>query len=304
MPKKKIIIGARGSQLSLNQIEIVKRKLQTVLPATKIELKVITTTGDKNLNPVPLDSVGKGWFTKEIDEQLLRGEIDLAVHSLKDLPEELEKGLIISAIAERDDPADALLSQSNVPLEKLKKGAIVGTDSTRRGSQILHMRPDLVVRSLRGNVNTRVEKLDKGEYDAVILAVAGLKRLGLAGRITQYFDPTEFIPAPGQGALAVVSGEKNTELNEKLILINDQEARVGVEAERAFSDAIGGGCKMPVGAYAKCKDGILTIYGFVGSLDGKNIARDLVSGNSTEAASLGKELAQKLLKISKPWYSR
>lgn len=301
---KKITIGARGSRLSLIQTEIVKGKLLSIFPGIEISVKIIKTYGDKNLKPIPLDSVGKGWFTKEIDQELLNGEIDLAVHSLKDLPEELEKGLVISAIAEREDPADALLSKGNLSLEKLKSGAVVGTDSTRRGSQILFKRGDLIVKSLRGNVNTRVEKLDNGEYDAVVLAVAGLKRLGLEGKISEYFDPTEFIPAPGQGALAVVSNERNKDLNAKLALINDKEAAVEIEAERVFSNTVGGGCKMPVGAYARCRGEGLTIHAFIGSTDEKFQIRGSLSGKALEGRFLGKELAERLLKDSAPWYRR
>jgi hydroxymethylbilane synthase len=299
---KKIIIGARGSNLSLIQTEIVRKKLQKILPDTNIEIKIITTKGDKNMNPVPLDSVGKGWFTKEIDQALLDGSIDLAVHSLKDLPETLEDGLTISSIPEREDPSDALVSRENLSLEKLKSGAIIGTDSTRRGSQILHLRPDVIVTSLRGNVNTRLEKLNTQNYDAVILAVAGLKRLGLENKVTQYFYPKNFIPAPGQGALAIVSNENNTALNEKLKQINDAEAAIAVNAERVFSNTVGGGCKMPVGAYAVCQKEKLTIYAFVGSPDGKNIAKDSITGPKNQATELGKKLAKKLLEKSKPWY--
>jgi len=304
MTKNKIIIGARGSKLSLIQTEIVKQKLQRILPDTEIEIKVISTKGDKNMSPVPLDSIGKGWFTKEIDKELLDGEIDLAVHSLKDLPEVLEEGLIISAIADRDDPRDALVSKKNLSLEKLKKRAVIGTDSTRRSSQLLNIRGDLKIKSLRGSVIKRLEKLESGDYDAIVLAVAGLKRLGLEDRISEYFDATEFIPAPGQGALAVVSKKDNKELNGKLKKIEQADALAAVEAERAFSSSIGGGCKTPVGAYAICKKNKLTLYGFVGSLDGRNLVRNYVSGNPKMATELGVELADKLIKRSKGWYSK
>lgn len=187
---------------------------------------------------------------------------------------------------------------------ELKRGAVVGTDSTRRGSQILHLRPDLVVKSLRGNVNTRVEKLEKGEFDAVVLAVAGLKRLGLEGKITEYFNAKDFIPAPGQGALAVVSKKDNKELNKMLKLIDDESALLAVEAERVFSKEVGGGCKMPVGAYTVCEGDQMTVYGFVGSLDGEKIVKDFVTGSKLHAKELGKKLAQNLLKNSKPWFKR
>lgn len=299
---KKIIIGARGSQLSLIQTDIVKNKIEKVLPNSEIIVKIITTKGDKNLNPVPLDSIGKGWFTKEIDQQLLKGEIDLAVHSLKDLPEMLEEGLVISAIPEREDARESMVSKTGLFFEKLKSGAIIGTDSTRRAAQILHKRADLMVKSLRGNVNKRLEKLENEDYDAIFLAVAGLKRLGLEDRITQYFEVDDFIPSPGQGALAVVTTKANKSLNYYLDQLNDQSTVAAVKAERAFSDTVGGGCKMPVGAYAKCQKDSLIIYGFVGSLDGKNEAKASTTGQISEPEKLGKQLAGKILKLCQPWY--
>jgi hydroxymethylbilane synthase len=299
---KKITIGARGSKLSLIQTDIVKEKLQAVLPDTEIVVKVITTKGDKNMSPVPLDSVGKGWFTKEIDKELAEGDIDLAVHSLKDLPEKLADGLIIGAIPEREDAREALVSRNNLSLEQLPSGAKIGTDSTRRKIQILQRRKDVVVESIRGNVNRRLEKLDNGEYDAIFLAVAGLKRLGLTDRITQYFSETDFIPSPGQGALAVVVAEKNTELVDILRKINHQPTITAVEAERALSKAMGGGCKTPIGAYAECKEETIYLSGLVGSLDATHVIKDTMEGNTSNAAAVGEALATKLLTQSKPWY--
>lgn len=237
----KLIIGTRGSQLSLAQTEIIKEKLQRFFPKTQIEIKIIKTTGDINMNPVPLDTVGKGWFTKELDKALLDGRIDLAVHSLKDLPEELPEGLIIAAIPEREDAREALVSKNNISFEKLKKGAVIGTDSTRRQSQILQKRPDLKVKSIRGNVITRLKKLESGEFDGIFLAVAGLKRLGLANCITQYFSEKDFIPSPGQGALAITIKKNNKILLHQLKKINHEETLIAVTAERAFSRALGGG---------------------------------------------------------------
>jgi hydroxymethylbilane synthase len=301
---KKIIIGARGSKLSLIQTDIIKNHLQPFLPNTQIEVKVIKTTGDKNMSPVPLDSIGKGWFTKEIDKELLDGDIDMAVHSLKDLPEVLPEGLILAAIPQREDAREALVSKDNLTLDNLKKGSIIGTDSNRRMSQILHRRPDIIVKSIRGNVNRRLEKLDNGEYDGVSLAVAGLKRLGLEKRITQYFPVTDFIPSPGQGALAVVIKKTNKKLYKLLQKINDKPTIQAVKAERAFSKAIGGGCKTPVGAYAEIKKGNLSLHAVVGSLNGKHLVKSALIGEPSKPIILGKELAQSIFQKCSPWYAK
>lgn len=299
---KKIIIGTRGSKLSLIQTTIIKNQLQALLPSSIIEIKTITTKGDKNMSPVPLDSVGKGWFTKEIDRELLRGNIDIAVHSLKDLPEELPKDLIIAAIPRREDPREALVTAHNLSFSQLPRGAIIGTDSTRRKAQILHNRPDLVVKSVRGNVLTRLEKLDSGQYDGLFLAVAGLKRLELENRISEYFSLTDIIPSPGQGALAVVVKQTNKKLRSLLTKLNDTETVIAVNAERTFSKAIGGGCKMPVGAYAACQGDTITIHAVIGSLDGKQLEKDSITGAVEDAEIIAEKLADSLLKISKPWY--
>lgn len=299
---QRIVIGARGSQLSLIQTDIIREKLRNIFPETDITVKIIKTTGDKNMNPVPLDSIGKGWFTKEIDRALLREEIDLAVHSLKDLPEILPDGLIIAAIPEREDAREVLVSKKGLQLSDLPSGAIIGTDSARRQSQLLSLRPDFVINSIRGNVNTRLKKLFEENYDALVLAAAGLLRLGVTEKITQYFSPVAFIPSPGQGALAVVIKQSNTKLKEIVTGVNHAPTVNLVMAERAFSSAIGGGCKQPVGAYAALEGKKLVIHGFVGSLDGKQIERDVVKGDAAKGITLGRELAEKLLQKSKSWY--
>lgn len=300
--KNKFIIGTRGSKLALIQTQIITNQLLTLFPDITIETKIITTTGDKNMSPVPLDNVGKDWFTKEIDRALLDGKIDMAVHSLKDLSENLPEGLVIAAIPKREDARESLISRGNVAFEKLKKGAIIGTDSTRRKSQILFKRPDLVVKSLRGNVNRRLEKFDNGEYDAIILAVAGLKRLHMDGRITQYFSETDIIPSPGQGALAVVIKKGNNVLFDLLQKLNHLPTIREITAERTFSKMCGGGCSMPIGAYAISKNKIVTLYGMIGSLDGEHVLKDSIKGNFPDAELLGKKLAEKLLKKSFPWF--
>jgi len=301
---KKIIIGARGSQLSLIQTDIIKTLLQPLIPNATIEIKIIKTTGDKDMSPIPLDTIGKGWFTKAIDTQLLENKIDLAVHSLKDLPETLPEGLIISAIPEREDAREALVTNNNMSLQQLKKGAVIGTDSTRRRVQILQIRKDLRVESVRGNVNRRLEKLDNKEYDGLCLAVAGLKRLGMLDRITQYFDSTDFIPSPGQGALAVVSKKNKKELNTLLAQMNHRPTIAAITAERAFSSAVGGGCKMPIGAYAECINDTITLYAMLGSLDAKHMIKDSLQGNIDNPNDLGKTLAKNLLSRSTSWYAK
>ena len=302
MKQSTIIIGTRGSQLALIQTNIVKDLLQPLLPKTAIEIAVIKTAGDKNMKPIPLDTIGKGWFTKEIDRQLLDGTIDIAVHSLKDLLDTITPGLKITAIPPREDAREALISRNGLSLQKLTKGSVIGTDSLRRKIQILALRPNLVVKSVRGNVNKRLEKLDAKEYDGLFLAVAGLKRLGLSDRITEYFDPQAFIPSPGQGALAVVSKASNTTLNAKLSQLNDMQSVQAVLAERFFSAATSGGCSMPVGAYAYSDGNALTLYGMIGSEDGKHIVKDFAKGTITAPKDLAYELAQKLLKQAAPWY--
>jgi len=302
MRQKKIIIGTRGSQLSLTQTNIVKNLLQPLFPNYIIETRIIKTLGDKNMKPIPLDTVGKGWFTKELDEAVMNGTVDLAVHSLKDIPETFPASLTITAIPQREDAREAFVSNNGASLFQLKKGAVIGTDSIRRKVQILHVRPDVIVKSLRGNVNRRLEKLDNGEYDAICLAVAGLKRLGLSNRITQYFAAEDFVPSPGQGALALVTNKTNKAFNKLLAQLSHQPSVLTTTAERIFSEIMEGGCSMPIGAYAKIKGKKITICGMVGSLDAKHMIRESVSGETSHYKSLAKKLAKNLLKNSAAWY--
>lgn len=296
----RIIIGTRGSELALMQSEIVKRKLLAVDPTLSVELKIIKTEGDVNASPIPLDTIGKGWFTKEIEQELLDGTIHLAVHSLKDLPEALPEGLSLGAFPEREDARDVLVSKGNLNVHDLAHGARVGTDSTRRRVQVLALRPDLVVTSMRGNVPTRLKKAESSEYDAAILAAAGLKRLGLESRIAQYFSLEEITPAPGQGILAVEvrtpRDENDKALFELVKKINDPASAIAASAERAFSKRVGGGCKEPVGAYANIKGDAFTLYGMIAPEGGKKILRDIVSGNAHDGVSLAEALGDKLVK--------
>jgi len=291
----KLVAGTRGSVLALKQTDMVVQALKKVDPGIEVEVRVIKTTGDGNQNPIPLDTIGKGWFTKEIEDSLSNGSVDFAVHSLKDLTTELPPGLILAAYLPREDARDVLITKHNEPLSKLHVGAIVGTDSTRRQVQMLSMRPDLQMKSLRGNVPKRVEKLYAEDYDAVILAAAGLIRLGMQDKITRIFEPHEMTPAPGQGTLAVQIKEDNAPLKGLLAKINDADAEFASELERSFSKEIGGGCKSPTGAYARRLKEEWQMIGMAASEDNKRIERAEMIAPVAESKNLGVELARKLL---------
>jgi len=291
----KLIAGTRGSVLALKQVQIVADALKAIDSSIEVEVKVIKTTGDQNQNPIPLDTIGKGWFTKEIEDELMSGAIDLAVHSLKDLTSEMTHGLALAAYLPREDARDILITRHNEGMQKLKIGAVIGTDSTRRQAQMLAMRPDVVMKSLRGNVPKRVEKLYTEDYDAVILAAAGLKRLGMAEKISRIFEPHEMTPAPGQGTLAVQIKEDNATLKDLLAKINDADAAYASELERSFSREVGGGCKSPTGAYAFRRGEIWNIIGMIATEDHKRVVREEMSAPIDKSRDLGTELARKLL---------
>lgn len=291
-------IGTRGSALALWQSNHVKALLEPVLGP--IELVIIKTSGDKNqsdpLSKIGAAAGGKGLFVKEIEEALLDRSVSIAVHSSKDLPSVLPKGLSIAAFPEREDPRDALVSKGGISLAELKKGANVGTSSLRRLAQLKAMRPDLVCSDLRGNVDTRLRKLDEGQHDAIVLAVAGLKRLGFAHRITGYLGPPEMIPAVGQGALGIEMRDDDP-LRAKVAAALDHAAtRAAVECERAFLAQMEGGCTIPVAAHATVADGRVSVEGLIASPgDGRNIVRGAEAGDVGQAASLGRTLAESLL---------
>lgn len=295
--QNQIIIGARGSELSLIQVDIIKKLLKEKDDSLDIVIKEIKTEGDKNQSPIPLDIVGKGWFTHELEEQLSNKSIDMAIHSLKDLPENQAPGLMIKMVADRADARDALVSKKGVSFKELPSGSVIGTDSFRRSTQILSFRPDLAIQSVRGNVGTRLKKLHDGnDYDAIILAVAGLDRLGMGGEITEYLDPTtNFIPSPGQGALAAQIRLDDEYLKEKLAKIEKKDVTITVTAERAFSKHVGGGCKTPIGAYATIDKNTLTLYAMLGCPDGSVHITDSEAGNTKDAAEIGKKLAVRML---------
>ena len=293
--KAQIIIGTRGSKLALWQADYVEQRLREEYPGLQVTQKRISTKGDRILD-VPLAKIGgKGLFTKELEEEMLSGSIDLAVHSLKDMPAKVPDGLMIAAVTKRLDPGDALVSNRFSSFSELPQGARVGTSSLRRRAQLLCARPDLTMIDLRGNVNTRLRKLDEGEYDAIVLAVAGLKRLGFADRIREVLPQTMVLPAVGQGALAIETRADDKETRDMLAFLRDDETICCAEAERSFLARVEGGCQVPVGVYATAEGDALKIEAVIASLDGRRSYRGTVNGAKADAAKLGKGLAEKLL---------
>lgn len=284
-----LVIGSRGSHLALWQATWVRGELEAIGLACRIE--IIRTTGDK-ITDVPLAKVGtKGLFTKEIEEALLAGRIDLAVHSLKDLPTALPAGLCLAAIPPREDARDALAGRR---LADLAAGARVGTSSLRRVAQLRAVRPDLVIESVRGNLDTRLRKLAEGQYDALVVAAAGLRRLGWQDRIAEILPVELMCPAVGQGALAVETREVG-EAVEVCAQLDDAPTRAAVEAERAVLESLGGGCQVPIGAYGQISDGQLHLRGVVASPDGRRVVRKETSGSASDGVRLGRELGGELL---------
>jgi hydroxymethylbilane synthase len=284
-----LLIGSRGSQLALWQARHVQQRLAALGVSTSIE--IIRTTGDK-ITDVPLAKVGsKGLFTKEIEAALLDGRIDLAVHSLKDLPTDLPAGLTIAAIPERELAYDALIGST---LAALPAGAVVGTSSLRRAAQLRRLRPDLVIESVRGNLDTRLRKLEEGRYQAILLAAAGLRRLGWADRIAELLPPDVMCPAVGQGALAIETREAGAAL-EACRALDHAPTRAAVEAERAVLASLGGGCQVPIGASATIEDEMLTVHAMVAAPDGSTLLSGTLSGPAAEARLLGAALASRLL---------
>ena len=303
MNKNKVVIGTRASKLALWQAEWVKAELERMNPGLEVELNKIKTTGDKILD-VPLAKVGgKGLFVKEIEEALIRGEADLAVHSMKDVPTEFPEGLHLAVICEREDPRDAFIA----PLEgskfkvqrfrELPEGANLGTSSLRRSSQLLSIRPDLKIVQLRGNLETRFRKLDEGQFDAMILAAAGVKRLGWEQRITEIIDPAVSLPAIGQGAIGIECRTDDGFINSLIAPLNHKETSICVRAERALLKRLQGGCQVPIAAHAVIKDGRLVMDGLVGSVTGDRIIKDHSEGNIEDAETIGITLGEKLLSM-------
>jgi hydroxymethylbilane synthase len=293
-----IRIGTRGSDLARWQANHVAGLIAAAHPGTPVEIRVITTTGDRILD-VPLAEIGgKGLFTKEIEDALAAGEIDLAVHSLKDLPTDLPSGLALGAVLARHDPLDALIARPGVSFGLLRSGARVGTSSLRRRAQLLHVRPDLEVVDLRGNVPTRLRRVVDGDFDAVILARAGVERLGFGDHIQEIMPPEVLLPAPGQGALGIEVRAENGRIASLLRSIEDSPARRATDAERAFLAALGGGCQVPVGALARADEaapGVLVLDGLVAAPDGRTLLRGRRTGTAEAPDLLGRELAEELI---------
>ncbi len=291
---RSVIIGTRGSRLALAQTGMVRDALLAAHPGLHVALERITTRGDVILDR-PLSAIGdKGLFVVEIEEALRAGRIDAAVHSAKDLPSDLPPDMALAALPPREDPRDALVSREGLGLDALPAGARVGTSSLRRACQLRALRPDLRVEDLRGNVDTRLRRLREGGYDAIVLAAAGLRRLGLDHEVTEYLGPDAMIPAAGQGVLAVETRAGDSAVAALFAPLDDPGSRAALAAERAFLARIGGGCQVPVGAYARIAGGSLRLVAMIGARDGRMVRGEL-AGAAADAESLGAALADELL---------
>ncbi|HXL81169.1 MAG TPA: hydroxymethylbilane synthase [Pyrinomonadaceae bacterium] len=298
--KQVLVIGSRGSKLALKQARFVQSELERISPSLETRIEIITTSGDVKTDPLSVIG-GKGVFTKELEDALFDRRIDLAVHSLKDLPTILPDGLTIAGICKREDPRDALVlgprlaSAGNASIHSLPQKAIVGTSSPRRLAQLIHLRNDLVFQDLRGNVDTRLRKLDEGQYDALVLACAGLRRLGLEHRISAALASEQMLPSPGQGALAIETRAEDQDTIEAVKDLDHKFTRLACTAERAFLRSLGGGCQLPIAAYAAVRDKNIRLDGLVADPQGMQILRDRISGSIDKAEQLGNVLAERLL---------
>jgi hydroxymethylbilane synthase len=293
--KAVITIGTRGSALALWQAKWVQSRLQEIFPEKSILLQIIKTKGDKILD-VPLAKIGgKGLFVKEIETALLNKDIDLAVHSMKDMPSEIPDGLCLGAITKRENPQDVLISRNGSDLPSMSKNARIGTSSLRRSSQLLHVHPELQIIPLRGNLDTRLKKLDSENLDAIVLAAAGVIRLGLLARITSYFDTSVILPAVGQGALGIEIRENDMLMQQAMKHLDHFETHASVKAERAFLHQLEGGCQVPIAAYATVSNHTIHLTGMVAGLNGQPLLRDEISAQTDQADTLGKTLANNLL---------
>ncbi len=296
LPKMNLRVGTRGSLLARTQTETVVALLRAARPDLTITTEIIQTTGDARRD-VPFAAVGtKGMFVKEIEDALLANRVDIGVHSLKDMPGILPQGLTLAAYPAREDARDALISRSGASLAQLPTGATVGTSSARRQALLRAFRPDLNVIELRGNLDTRLRKLDEGQYDAIVLACAGLRRLGLEARITERIAPEICLPPPGQGALALETRAEDDATRALLAPLNDPDTVAAITAERAFQAAIGGGCSVPIGAYATLRGDILTLQAVIASPDGLQVTRHSETGTRDAAEQIGRNVAKFLQK--------
>ncbi|MEO2217019.1 hydroxymethylbilane synthase [Chromobacterium vaccinii] len=291
----KIVIASRESRLAMWQAEHIQARLQALYPHLAVEILGMTTQGDQILDKTLSKIGGKGLFVKELEQALLEGRADLAVHSLKDVPMTLPDGFALAAVCEREDPRDAFVSNRYHSLSELPAGSVVGTSSLRREAQLRARFPQLAVKPLRGNVQTRLRKLDDGEFDAIILAAAGLKRLGLAERIKGELAPSESLPAAGQGALGIEIRADRADLLALLAPLNHPDTRACTAAERALAKELGGSCQVPLGAFATLADGELTLGGLVAHPDGSVVLTASASAPVDYAEALGRAVAKKLI---------
>ena len=290
-----IKIGTRGSKLALWQANWVKSVLQKKFPQYSVELIIIKTQGDKILD-VPLAKVGgKGLFVKEIEHALQTRQIDIAVHSMKDMPAEIPDGLCIGAVPERENPFDVFISQSGLGYKKLNPGSIIGTSSLRRGAQLRHVRPDIVIQALRGNLDTRLKKLESENLDAIVLAAAGVKRLNLEHKITEYLDPNIILPAIGQGALCIEIRNEDPKVGPLVESMDHEATRTVVKGERAFLNRLEGGCQVPIAGHGKIDKEEFILTGLVAEIDGTRIVKGEKSGPLDSAEAIGIDLAEELL---------
>lgn len=295
MANRCLIIGSRSSKLALIQAGIVRDNLRVKYPCLSIEIKTIKTTGDKILD-VPLSKVGgKGIFIKEIEEALLKKEIDVAVHSMKDVPTKIPEGLKIGAITEREDPCDILVSRKGFTLDTLPEGSKIGTSSLRRRAQILNRRPDLRVEDLRGNLDTRIRKLGEGMFDAIILASAGVNRLGIRLNMSR-ISIDDILPQAGQAALGIEIRQDDSEVGEIVNLLDAPDSHLSIETERTLLSCLGGGCQVPIGVYARIDDSKIFVKAGVFSVDGKTAIREEIVGERKDADTLSRKLADRLLR--------
>lgn len=293
--RSSLVIGTRGSKLALWQAEWVQAGLQAIVPDLSVTLRTIKTSGDKILD-VPLAAIGgKGLFVKEIEEALLREEIDLAVHSMKDVPTQLPERLAILCIPKRENAHDALISRDGCKLADLPAEARIGTSSLRRQAQLLHHRPDLRVQMLRGNLDTRLRKVREGDYEAIVLAAAGLIRLGWQNEVTEYLPYAISLPAIGQGAIGIEGRRDDAFVGTLVQRLDHLETRTAVSAERALLERLEGGCQVPIAAHATVRGKTILMEGLVGSVDGRQVLRETVEGLATEAEQVGRRLAERLL---------
>ena len=292
--KKRIVVGTRGSALALTQTHKVIDLLKQVHPELEVEVKVIKTTGDKILNKTLSKIGGKGLFVKEIEEALYLKEVDLAVHSMKDVPNTLPEGFVLGAILQREDPRDVLISKNYRNIGEMPKRALIGTSSLRRTMQLRKLNPHLRFEPLRGNIDSRIKRAESEEFDGIILAAAGLHRMGWQKRITTYLEIEECIPAVGQGALGIEIREKDEEMHSIVSVLHHEEDAKCVLAERAYLREMNGGCHIPIGAYARIENNELSIKGFIGAETGEELFRTEIRGGASEYKALGKNLAEKI----------